>query len=134
MPKSIFSFFSGVGLLDLGFEEAGYNIVLVNEYKEEFLNAYRFARRHANRMNPIYGYHQCSIDDFLSCASKALLLHNVQLERNAGNIVGFIGGPHVRIFLLPAGIEGGMVKMVCWPKAMWISLLHAFRTFLCLKM
>ena len=39
MPKSIFSFFSGVGLLDLGFDTAGYDIVFVNEFKEEFLNA-----------------------------------------------------------------------------------------------
>lgn len=92
MPKSIFSFFSGVGMLDLGFEESGYNIVFVNEYKAEFLNAYRFARRH-NPVEPIYGYHRCSIDDFLFCANRAVLQHNIYLERNAGNIVGFIGGP-----------------------------------------
>lgn len=93
MPKSIFSFFSGVGLLDLGFEEAGYNVVFVNEYKEEFLNAYRYARRNRNTPQPLYGYHQCSIDAFLRCSGNAVLRHNVQLERNAGSVVGFIGGP-----------------------------------------
>ena len=70
MPKSIFSFFSGVGLLDLGFDTAGYDIVFVNEFKEEFLNAYRFARQ--NRIaDPIYGYHRCSIDDFFTCSYTA---------------------------------------------------------------
>ena len=31
----IFSFFAGVGMLDLGFQEAGYEVVFVNEYKRE---------------------------------------------------------------------------------------------------
>ena len=34
----IFSFFAGVGMLDLGFQEAGYEVVFVNEYKQEFMN------------------------------------------------------------------------------------------------
>ena len=29
----IFSFFAGVGMLDLGFQDAGYEIVFVNEFK-----------------------------------------------------------------------------------------------------
>ena len=92
MPKSIFSFFSGVGLLDLGFDTAGYDIVFVNEFKEEFLNAYRFARQ--NRIaDPIYGYHRCSIDDFFTCSYTAFLQHSIYLERNVGNIIGFVGGP-----------------------------------------
>ena len=33
----IFSFFAGVGMLDLGFQEAGYEVVFVNEYKQEFI-------------------------------------------------------------------------------------------------
>ncbi len=92
MPKSIFSFFSGVGLLDLGFDEAGYDVVFVNEFKEEFLNAYRFARQNRT-VDPIYGYHRCSIDDFFTCPYNAFLRHSFYMERNAGNIVGFIGGP-----------------------------------------
>ncbi len=92
MPKSIFSFFSGVGLLDLGFDTAGYDIVFVNEYKKEFLDAYRFARQ--NRIaDPIYGYHRCSIDDFFTCSYTAFLQHSIHLERNVGNIIGFVGGP-----------------------------------------
>lgn len=30
---SIFSFFAGIGILDLAFEKSGYNIVFVNEYQ-----------------------------------------------------------------------------------------------------
>ena len=36
----IFSFFSGSGFLDLGFEESGFTIDLVNEFSPAFLNAY----------------------------------------------------------------------------------------------
>lgn len=92
MPKSIFSFFSGVGLLDLGFDEAGYNIVFVNEFKQEFLNAYRFARQNRGA-NPIYGYHCCSIDDFLIQPNNTTLQDQIHQERELGNIVGFVGGP-----------------------------------------
>ena len=36
----IFSFFSGVGILDLAFEKNGYEIVFVNEYESCFMEAY----------------------------------------------------------------------------------------------
>ena len=36
---SIFSFFSGIGILDLAFEKNGYNIVFVNEYDADFMQA-----------------------------------------------------------------------------------------------
>lgn len=53
----IFSFFAGVGMLDLGFQDAGYEIVFVNEFKQEFMNSYCYARRKRNYNQPIYGYH-----------------------------------------------------------------------------
>lgn len=37
---SIFSFFSGIGILDLAFEKNGYNIVFVNEYDNLFIKSY----------------------------------------------------------------------------------------------
>ena len=36
MDINIYSFFSGAGFLDLGFEKEGYNIVYVNEYSKSF--------------------------------------------------------------------------------------------------
>lgn len=95
MPKSIFSFFSGAGLLDLGFENQGYNIVSVNEYNEAFLNAYTYARAEHNNEHipPVYGYHCCDINDFLVGEGNQILHERITEQINAGNLVGFIGGP-----------------------------------------
>lgn len=40
----IFSFFSGSGFLDLGFETTGFDIELVNEFSPSFMNAYKYSR------------------------------------------------------------------------------------------
>ncbi|MGO2008565.1 MAG: DNA cytosine methyltransferase [Vreelandella alkaliphila] len=45
MSNVIFSFFSGSGFLDLGFEKAGFDIVFVNELDKSFINAYEYSRR-----------------------------------------------------------------------------------------
>lgn len=47
-PPLIFSFFSGAGFLDLGFEKAGYEIAYVNEVHKPFLDAYKHARKQMN--------------------------------------------------------------------------------------
>ena len=45
MPNIVvFSFFSGVGILDLAFENSNYKIVFVNEYEPRFLEAYQYSR------------------------------------------------------------------------------------------
>lgn len=95
MALSLFSFFSGAGLLDLGFEnnDLNFNIVFVNEYKQPFLNAYVFARQNHNIDQPLYGYHCCDISDFLKPEPAILLQHHLQEQRRLNNIVGFIGGP-----------------------------------------
>ena len=95
MAISLFSFFSGVGLLDLGFEnnDLDYNVVFVNEYQQSFLNAYSFARQNHNIPPPIYGYHCCDINDFFNADLAVLLQGHLQEQRNLNNIVGFIGGP-----------------------------------------
>lgn len=92
----IFSFFSGSGFLDLGFEQYGFDVAFVNEYNPEFMRAYRYARQNMN--NPIQppecGYYQGDINDFLN--NKTLqndLFHDMQIYRNRGEWVGFIGGP-----------------------------------------
>ena len=40
----VFSFFSGSGFLDLGFETTGFDIELVNEFSPSFMNAYKYSR------------------------------------------------------------------------------------------
>ena len=93
MPNSIFSFFSGAGLLDLGFELERYNIVFVNEYEQTFLDGYIYARQGRRIAAPRYGYHQGDINQFLKGRPKTTLLTNIAQERARGNRVGFIGGP-----------------------------------------
>ena len=52
MELRIFSFFSGAGFLDLGFEKEKYEVVFVNEYSNEFLKAYKFAREKMGMKSP----------------------------------------------------------------------------------
>ncbi|MCM3131270.1 DNA cytosine methyltransferase [Paenibacillus polysaccharolyticus] len=95
MALSIFSFFSGSGLLDLGFEQndLNYNIVLVNEFNKVFLDAYASVRSEHNKNDPIYGYHCCDINDFLNTNLRIELQEYLQEQKELNNIVGFIGGP-----------------------------------------
>lgn len=90
MPIQIFSFFSGLGLLDLGFEDAGFNICFVNEYDEKFLDAYQYARR--ERPNaPEYGYSHEDIRSYLLDEKWSQSFPNY-CDRD-GRLIGFIGGP-----------------------------------------
>lgn len=93
MGISLFSFFSGVGMLDLAFERNQYNIVLVNEYSNRFLEAYKYARQHLNIAPPIYGYYEKNAEYFARKRGKRRLLELMFEERAQRNLVGFIGGP-----------------------------------------
>ena len=52
----IFSFFAGIGLLDLGFEMAGFDIAYVNEINRSFLGGYQYSRSQMKLSQPEYGY------------------------------------------------------------------------------
>ncbi len=88
----IFSFFSGSGFLDLGFEKAGYNIELVNEYSPSFLNAYKYSRCEMKLKRPLYGYCNTDINEYLDIRKKELKKY-ISDARRDGSIIGFIGGP-----------------------------------------
>lgn len=88
----IFSFFSGCGFLDLGFEKSGYEIALVNEYFSPFLEAYKYARKKMDIPSPVYGYWNIDINSFLS-ENKDLLKNYIADARKDGSVIGFIGGP-----------------------------------------
>ena len=108
----IFSFFSGCGFLDLGFEKAGYSIETVNEYSEAFLNAYKYARKKMRIKNPHYGYYNCDVNVFLN--EKTDELSNlIEKSRRDGSVVGFIGGPPCPDFSI-AGKQAG--KAISYPK------------------
>lgn len=94
MPNIVvFSFFSGVGILDLAFENSNYKIVFVNEYEPRFLEAYQYSRAQLHMEEPLYGYSIKSALAYSKRRSKRKLMKMVDEERKKGNIVGFIGGP-----------------------------------------
>lgn len=94
MPNIVvFSFFSGVGILDLAFENSNYKIVFVNEYESRFLEAYQYSRAQFHMEEPFYGYSMKSALAYCKRRSKRKLMKMVDEEREKGNIVGFIGGP-----------------------------------------
>lgn len=89
----IFSFFAGVGMLDLGFQDAGYEVVFVNEFKQEFMDSYCYARRKHNYNLPIYGYHINDINYYMNGVGENTLQQYINNERENDELIGFIGGP-----------------------------------------
>ena len=92
----IFSFFSGSGFLDLGFENTGYKIAYVNEIFPPFMSAYRYSREMLKLPQPEYGYHEGEEADVskLTQGNAAQKLNElVKDSRKSNNIIGFIGGP-----------------------------------------
>lgn len=88
--SSIFSFFSGAGFLDLGFEHEGAEVCYVNEYHQPFLDAYQHSRHKMGLPSPKYGF---STDDVINLKNDIHLGNSVDSEIDLGKIVGFIGGP-----------------------------------------
>lgn len=91
--SGVISFFSGCGLLDLGFEDSGFEILFVNEIQKEFVSAYQYSREKLKYESPRFGYSTESIDHFLESTGKKELVNFVSQARTDGSLVGFIGGP-----------------------------------------
>lgn len=88
----IFSFFSGSGFLDLGFETNGYKIEFVNEFSSSFLNAYKYSRQKMGISEPKYGYWNTDINEYLDTREEELAEY-IKDAKQDGSLVGFIGGP-----------------------------------------
>lgn len=88
----IFSFFSGSGFLDLGFETNGFEVEFVNEFHPAFMKAYQYSRERMGLRKPQYGYFTGDINDFLTDRAEELKAW-VEDARSDGSLVGFIGGP-----------------------------------------
>lgn len=104
---SIFSFFSGTGFLDLGFELSGYNIVYVNEIHPAFLEAYRYSRQNLNLPEPKFGYFQEDVIKLTEGQDKLKLEELIKEARKSSNIIGFIGGPPCPDFSIGGKNKGG---------------------------
>lgn len=92
LKLKIFSFFSGCGLLDLGFELNGFEIQLVNEFSDTFLKAYRYSREKMGLSKPRFGYSNADVNDYLGKLSDNLRDYIMQSKAD-GSLIGFIGGP-----------------------------------------
>ena len=93
---NIFSFFSGAGFLDLGFElEGHYNIIFVNEFYKAFNDVYQYARQNMNLPAPIYGHHVENIVHYIDDEHPEMMQNLMHLvnESKRNVLTGFIGGP-----------------------------------------
>ena len=88
----IFSFFSGSGFLDLGFEMSRFDVRFVNEFYKPFMEAYKYSREHMGLPSPKYGHHLGSIENFVTGDEKESF-HQLVQEAKQGALTGFIGGP-----------------------------------------
>ena len=89
----IFSFFSGAGFLDLGFEKNGFDVAFVNEIHAPFVEAYSYSRQQMNSPEPSMGYFVNDIDNFLTPSGLQELTQLTEQIRSTGAPIGFIGGP-----------------------------------------
>ena len=104
----IFSFFSGAGFLDLGFERNGFDVALVNEIFEPFVDAYRYSRQKMNIAEPRLGYIIEGIDSLCTTQGIALLQEMAAKERLSGAPLGFIGGPPCPDFSVAGKNKGSL--------------------------
>ncbi|WP_293149801.1 MULTISPECIES: DNA cytosine methyltransferase [unclassified Microcoleus] len=92
----IFSFFSGSGFLDLGFELSGFHVAYVNEIFSPFMQAYRYSRQCLNLPLPEYGYcegEEADVTQLVGGKPASRLRELMQDARQHHDIVGFIAGP-----------------------------------------
>ncbi|WP_198424999.1 DNA cytosine methyltransferase [Erwinia persicina] len=88
----VFSFFSGAGFLDLGFEKSGFDIRFMNELHKPFFDAYIHSRKVMQLPTPVYGHHLESIEKYINGEHKNKLKELVKKSKTE-SLVGFIGGP-----------------------------------------
>lgn len=90
---NIFSFFSGAGFLDLGFEISGhFDVVYVNEFCKAFNDVYKYARSKMGINPPKYGHHVEDITKIIGTEEYQVLKKQVA-ESKAETLTGIIGGP-----------------------------------------
>lgn len=90
----LFSFFSGAGFLDLGFEKTeGYEVLFVNEYHKPFLDVYEASRESLKHPKPKLGYNNDDIITFLEGSNRNYLFDKTAAAKEKFNFIGYIGGP-----------------------------------------
>lgn len=92
-PPSVLSFFSGLGFLDLGFENAGFTTKRINEHNPAFLEAYKFSRKKLGLPIPKESTEPESIETLVGGKGLAKIKQAIEEIRSEKRLCGFIGGP-----------------------------------------
>lgn len=119
----IFSFFSGAGFLDLGFETtSGYEVVYVSEYYKPFNDIYRYSRTCMNFPQPQYGHHIENVVTLLGDENQSRIGALIKQSKEEA-LVGFIGGPPCPDFSVAGAnrgkdgdngkLSGTYVELIC---------------------
>lgn len=101
----IISMFSGVGVLDLGFEQAGFRTSMASEIHPPFATAFVHARSAMGVGQPQHGVVVDSAEAFLG-DRRGQLAAAMRDARSKYGLVGFVGGPPCPDFSA-AGKHGG---------------------------
>ena len=125
---NIFSFFSGAGFLDLGFELSGhFNVVYVNEFHKAFNDVYKYARLKMGIELPKYGHH---VEDITKIIGTPELTKEQWAEiqqkvtKGGANIINLRGRSsfqspsYVSIEMIAAAMGG---KPFRWPAGTYVS-------------
>ncbi len=123
---AIFSFFSGVGFLDLGFEESGFKVKFVNELIPSFMKSYKHSREKMDIKPPEYGYYEGSVTDLINNSKSEYLESLVKKAKKNGDVIGFIAGPPCPDFSVGGknrGKEGERGKL----SAAYFNLIEKFK-------
>ena len=107
----LFTFFTGAGFLDLGFESAGFTSLFANEIFPEFCEVYRYSRKKMNIAEPKYGLQELDINSYLtSDKEKEYLSTSLKSAKKEFDLVGFIGGPPCPDFSVAGNNKGSEGK------------------------
>lgn len=120
----IFSFFSGAGFLDLGFEKTpGFEVLFVNEYHAPFVEIYEHSRQILGIKKPRFGMNVKSIEDFVANKELEKLRLSIVQAKQDYAVTGFIGGPPCPDFSVGGKnkgqtgengrLSGTYVKLIC---------------------
>jgi DNA (cytosine-5)-methyltransferase 1 len=107
MKPQVFSFFSGAGFLDLGFETSGFEVAAANEIHKPFADAYSDARIGMGINEARFGVDLSSIDTYFTSRKLTQLKGQVSEVSREGGVVGFIGGPPCPDFSVAGKNAGG---------------------------
>ena len=103
----LFSFFTGAGFLDLGFEDAGFTPIMANEIDKNFSRVYLYSHEQMKRPLPQFGLQTGDVCDFIDdTAKKKELASRLKTAKGKFKLVGFIGGPPCPDFSV-AGKQAG---------------------------